>query len=298
MAQQVIDQFRDATTQQLVDAGDATNTAIRVNVVAGGGTSSGGGGVQYKVTSSVGTASATGNVILGMATSGTVLAPTATPFANSTALAVEIVDASGNQITSFGTSTTTVVQGTASNLNATVVGTVTAVQSGTWAVTVSGTATTAPTGTQTVVVSGTVPVSGTITSVPSGTQNIAGTVSITGTETVVGTVTSVPSGTQTVAGTVSVLGGTSTATLSNLTSDQLDNDYALVVEDKRLRRLMENLIVNAAAQDEIQRRYAIGRVGPSYVSDQAWLEHRLERSGELVGGALVIHQHHRPPPHR
>src|SRR5579864_6342395 len=130
MATEVIDQFRDNTNNQLVNAGDSTNTAIRVNVIKTvGGTGGGGADVQYPVGTAPSTA--TGNVILGIATTGTVLAPTATPFANSTAIAVEIVDASGNQITSFGTSTTTVVQGTASNLNATVVGTVTSVPSGT-----------------------------------------------------------------------------------------------------------------------------------------------------------------------
>jgi hypothetical protein len=79
MAAEVIDQFRDASNQQLVNAGDSTNTAVRVNIVAGGGGGSG---------------------------------------------------------------TSTVVQGTASNLNATVVGTVSAVQSGAWSVSVTGTATT------------------------------------------------------------------------------------------------------------------------------------------------------------
>jgi len=193
------------------------------------------------------------------------------PFTHSTAIAVEIVDASGNQITAFGGGTTTVVgtvttvpTGTQSVAQTGspwgVSGTVTAVESGTWSVTVSGTATTAPTGTQTV----------------------AGTVSLSGTDTVVGTVTTIPSGTQTIAGTVSILGGTSTATLSNLTSDQLDNDYALVVEDKRLRRLLEKIVIKSLDDEEIGRRYAVGKVGPTYVSDQAWLEHRLDRSGALV----------------
>ena len=144
-------------------------------------------------------------------------------------------------------STATVVQATATNLNAQVVGTVTtvpsgtqpisgtvtAVESGTWAVTVSGTTTTAPTGTQTI--------AGTVTNVQSGTatdvellyvQGTNGTWSAVGTGgnavpitgTIVGTVavtqvtspwvvggttTTVPSGTQSIAGSVTV-GGTVT----------------------------------------------------------------------------------------
>lgn len=96
MAIEVIDQFRDATNQQLVNAGDSTNTAVRVNVVQTvGGT---------------------------------------------------------------GVGTSTVVQGTASDLNATIVGTVTASQGGAWTVTttqatspwiIDGTTTTTPSGTGT-----------------------------------------------------------------------------------------------------------------------------------------------------
>jgi len=270
MAQEVIDQFRDASNNQLVNAGDSTNTAIRVNVVAGGGTSTGGGGTQYKVTSSVGTASATGNVVLGISTDGTVFAPTAVPFANSTAIAVEIVDASGNQITAFGGGTTTVV------------GTVTTVPTGTQSVAQTG----AP---WSVSVSGTANVTGTVTTVGGasgpiqvvGSDGTATNVGFTGSNLsvpVVGTTTAVPSGTTT----VSVLGGTTTATVSYLTSDPLDNDYALVVEDKRLRRLLEKIVIKSLDDEEIGRRYAVGRVGPAYLADQAWLEHRLERSGALV----------------
>src|SRR2546427_6943288 len=95
----------------------------------GGGGTGGGGGIQYPEGTVV--ATATGNLILGKDGTAQLNTPTVRILANATPMAVMIVDSTGGQITSFGTSTTTVVQGTATNLNATVVGTVTNVPSGT-----------------------------------------------------------------------------------------------------------------------------------------------------------------------
>jgi hypothetical protein len=296
MAEQVIDQFRDASNQQLVDAGDSTNTAIRVNIVAGGGTGgTGGGGVQYPVGTAP--ATATGNVILGVATSGTVLAPTAVPFTHSTAIAVEIVDASGNQITSFGGGTTTVV-GTVTSvpsgttiISGTVVdtgtvttvptgtqsvaqtgspwgvtGTVTAVESGTWSVTVSGTTTVAPTGTQTV--------AGTVTSVPSGTTTVAGSVTAFGTATIVGTETVAVTGIDTY--NQAVGGGTSGFTT------------ALAVADKELYRRLDNVADEIAKlhdsfiNNDRPKTRPTARRGPRLVSDGQYGDLRIARDSALV----------------
>lgn len=163
----------------------------------------------------------------------------------------------GGEVTSSNASNflATVFQGTASNLNATVVGTVTALPNGTQAVSgtvtsvlsgtaavtqvtspwiVSGTTVVTPSGTQNVKVIGDV-TSGTaanflVTSTPSGTQTVAGTVGatqvtspwvISGTVVPNGTVTIIPSGTQTIVGTVTTTpSGTQTVT-PGLTPDRI-----------------------------------------------------------------------------
>jgi len=142
----------------------------------GGTSTGGGGGQQYAELSTVGT-TGTGNLILGHDTGGIARVPSVTSLTSSTAMSVMIVDSTGGQITSFGTSTTTVVQGTASNLNATVAGTVTTIPSGTQVVsgtvTVNGTDTTTIAGGTVAVTQVTSPwvVGGTTTTVPSGTQS-------------------------------------------------------------------------------------------------------------------------------
>ena len=195
----------------------------------------GGGGVQYQELAAVSTVG-TGNLILIHTTAGTAYVPTALNLTNANPMTVAIVDGTGNQITSFGGGgggTTTVVQGTAANLNATVVGTVTILPSGTQNVLQIGTATDVEllyaqgaNGTWTAVgygasninlpvqVQNTVTVTGTVTNIQSGTatDSIVGNVTVVQptaanlNATVVGTVTNVPSGTQTVTGTVNLTG--------------------------------------------------------------------------------------------
>lgn len=139
----------------------------------------------------------------------------------------------GGEVTSgtAGNFLATVFQGTASNLNATVVGTVTALPNGTQAV--SGTVTSVLSGTASVIqVTSPWVVGGTTTTVPSGTQNVkvigdvtsgtasnflvtttpTGTQAVSGAVTVSGTTTIVPSGTQAVSQTGSPWGVSGTVT--------------------------------------------------------------------------------------
>jgi hypothetical protein len=246
----------------------------------GGGGGSGGGGQQYVELSTV-SHTGTGNLILGEDTSGIVRPPTVTSFANSTAMAVQIVDASGNQITSFGTSTTTVVQGTASNLNATVVGTLAVTQSGGWTVTV-----TQATGTNLHVVVD----NGTITTVPSGTQNVT----VIGTVPVSGTITSIPSGTTTTTGTVN-FSGSSTATLSGVDTSVQDfggtagQAVGLVVANDAWARKFDAIeqqleFINTAITTD-NRQIILGRVGPIFTADGQRNELRQDRNGALITAA-------------
>ena len=294
----------------------AVDTSGQLKTTGGGGT---GGTADVQYAEGVAVATGTGNLILGKDGTNVVHTPTVKALTSATPMAVMVVDGAGAQITSFGTATTTVVQGTATNLNATVVGTVTSVPSGTQnvagsvtvlqptgtnlhAVIDSGTITTVPSGTQSVAQTGSPwGVSGTITNVPSGTQSVAqaGAWTTTVTQstasnlnaTVVGTVTTVPSGVQTVSGTVNIGTATIVGTNTTLVVDtggnylSLSNDQTLAktipVTDSPLINRLDTLI--QLFQDANQPKDSFvrpyGRVGPSLLSDGQFNEPRLDYSG-------------------
>jgi len=200
----------DIQTQMPVKLTDNTNTA---GITAGSALRIDGSAVTQPVSGTI-TSSPTGTYTVAGTVNST---PTGTYTVAGTVTNVPSgTQAVSGTVTSTPTGTytvtaasMTVVNPTAANLKAQVVGAGTAGTADAGVVTIQGIASMTP-----------ISVSGTTTATPTGTYTVAGTVNSTptGTYTVAGTVTNVPSGTQPVSGTVTATPtGTYTVTATSMT---------------------------------------------------------------------------------